>query len=147
MFMGQYAHKIDTRDRMSIPARMRDELYRGSSEHPIITAGFEKCLFLYPMDRWRKFSEEAESLKTSREDSRKLERFLFSYACECPCDPQGRIIIPRHLCEYSGLKQDVIIIGVRHRIELWDRVEWESQAKLIRDAAVSIAEKNDGFTI
>ena len=147
MFMGRYNHKLDTRDRVSIPAKMRDQLYGGSRDHPVITAGFEKCLFLYSMERWKNFSEEAESLKTSREDSRKLERFLFANACECPFDAQGRILIPKHLVEYAGLQKDVVVLGVRQRIELWDKQEWDSHALLVRKTVLDVAEKNDGFSI
>ena len=147
MFMGHHIHKIDARDRLSIPVRMREELYRGGREHPIITVGFEKCLFLYPMERWKNFSEEAESLKTSREDSRKIERFLFANASECPFDSQGRILVAKHLLDYAQLNKDVVIIGVRNRIELWDKSEWETQSMLMRKTVLGVSENIEGFSI
>lgn len=147
MFLGIYEHTIDNRDRISIPSKMRDELYKGGAKHPIITIGFEACLYIYARNRWDKFANEVETLQTSHEDSRRLERFLFANAAECPVDPQGRILVPKHLRDYAKLKDALVIVGVRHRIEIWGREEWEREYKKIQDTSKTIAERSTGFSI
>ena len=147
MFLGTFEHTIDARDRISIPARMRDELYKGNAKHPIVTIGFEKCLYIYARPRWEKFADEVEGLQTSHEDARRLERFLFSNASECPVDPQGRILVPKNLKDYAHLKDEVVIVGVRHRIEVWDKEEWTRESKKIKETSKGIAEKSTGFSI
>lgn len=147
MFLGTFEHRIDNRDRISIPARMREELYGGASDHPIMTIGFEKCLYIYSRSRWEKFANGVETLQTSREDARRLERFLFSNAIECPIDPQGRILVTKSLKDHSGLLDEVVIVGVRHRIEIWDKEAWQREARKIKEMSKSIAEKSAGFSI
>lgn len=147
MFLGTFEHRIDARDRISVPARMREELYKGTTKHPIITIGFEECLYIYSRLRWDKFANEVETLQTSHEDARRLERFLFANASECPVDPQGRVLVPKNLREYAELKDGVYIVGVRHRIEIWAKEAWLREAKKIREASKGIAEKSTGFSI
>ncbi|MBI1869744.1 MAG: division/cell wall cluster transcriptional repressor MraZ [Chlamydiae bacterium] len=147
MFLGTFEHRIDARDRVSIPAKMRDELYRGTTKHPIMTIGFEKCLYIYSRPRWDRFANEVETLQTSHEDTRRLERFLFANASECPVDPQGRILVPKHLKEHAELNDGLFIVGVRHRIEIWNQDEWGRESKKIRETSKGIAEKSAGFSI
>ena len=146
MFMGRYEHKVDSRDRLSIPAKFREELIE-EGQVPIITCGFEKCLFLYTRQRWEQFSSAAEALHTSRENARNLERFLFANAEEAPLDKQGRILLQNHLKEHASLANDVIVMGVRNRIEIWDKREWKKQSNMITQTAKDIAEMNEEFSI
>ncbi|MBI1883297.1 MAG: division/cell wall cluster transcriptional repressor MraZ [Chlamydiae bacterium] len=147
MFLGTFEHRIDTRDRISVPAKMREELYSGTTKHPIMTIGFEKCLYIYSRPRWEKFANEVETLQNSHEDARRLERFLFANASECPVDPQGRMLVPKNLREYAQLKDGIFMVGVRHRIEIWDQEEWNRESKKIRETSKGIAEKSVGFSI
>ncbi|MDP3980391.1 MAG: division/cell wall cluster transcriptional repressor MraZ [Chlamydiota bacterium] len=147
MFLGIYEHLLDARDRVSIPAKMREGLYQSNAGHPVITGGFESCLYLFPRERWDSFAEKVESLLTNREDARRLERYLFSNAQECPADRQGRIVIPEVLKKYAQLKSEVVVVGVRHRIEIWDKRIWEAESHEIRITLKDITERNTGFSI
>ncbi len=147
MFLGIFDHRIDNRDRISVPARMREGLYGGGSEHPVMTIGFEKCLYIYSKSRWEKFANGVETLQTSSENARRLERFLFANAIECPIDPQGRIVVTKSLREYAELKDEVVIVGVRHRIEIWDKGGWQRESRKIKEMSKTIAEKSAGFSI
>lgn len=147
MFLGIFDFHLDKRDRISIPAKMRDKLYHQKSGHPVLTCGFEKCLYIFPYERWERFAESVESLMTNREEARRLERYLFANAMECPMDRQGRILISPQLKKYAGLKNDLVIVGVRHRIEIWDKMTWERESKEIKSKLKEISEKNEGFMI
>ena len=147
MFLGIYEHHLDKRDRVSIPAKMREDLYKDNLGHPIITGGFEKCLYVFPRDRWNNFSEKVETLLTNKEEARRLERYMFAYAQECVIDKQGRVVIPGILKNYAQLETDVVIVGVRHRIEIWDKDTWTTELSEIRTQLKDIAERNVGFTI
>ena len=51
MLKGEYSHNIDTKGRLIIPAKFRDDL----GEHFVITKGMENCLYVYPEDEWATF--------------------------------------------------------------------------------------------
>lgn len=47
MFMGEYNHSIDTKGRLIIPSRFREEL----GDEFVVTKGLDGCLFVFPNDR------------------------------------------------------------------------------------------------
>ena len=55
MFFGEYEHTIDAKGRVIIPAKLREAL----GEQFMITKGLDGCLFVYPMDQWNAFEENA----------------------------------------------------------------------------------------
>lgn len=118
MLTGEFLHSIDSKGRLFIPARLRDEL--GSAFY--ITVGIDKCLSIYPSPMWDRITQKAESLPLS--ESRKL-RFFFSNACRCELDSQGRILIPAKLREYANLGKEATVIGVSSYAEIWDSATYK----------------------
>ena len=57
------------------------------------------------------------------------------------CDKQGRILVPKYLKDYAGIKRDVVIIGVSNRVEIWDKDAWNEFYKAQRGSFEEIAEK------
>lgn len=124
---GQYAHNIDAKGRLFIPASLRREL--GQTFH--ITVGQDHCLSVYSDESWAAFMEKLKAL--SYNEVKKL-RALFAYAADCEPDSQGRILIPTKLREYAGLAKEVVVIGSFDRVEIWDAGRW---AQVENDAFAS----------
>lgn len=120
MFIGEYEHVLDAKNRTSVPAKFREEL----GERFIITRGLDNCLFIYTLDEWKKFEEKLKTLPFTSKDARAFTRFFFSSANECEMDKQGRIVIPSTLKQYANLEKEVVSIGVSSRIELWNKNAW-----------------------
>ena len=117
MFMGEYSHSIDTKGRVIMPAKFREEL----GTHCIVTRGLEGCLSVYTQDAWGNLADKMKKLKTSKEKVRAFKRFLFGSAAEVEFDRTGRILIPGTLREYAGLKKEVTVLGTGDSIEIWDK--------------------------
>lgn len=120
MFIGEYSHTIDTKGRLSIPARFREEL----GEQFIATKGLDQSLFVYPIDEWKVLEGKLKQLPLTNQNARAFVRFFFSGATECELDSQGRIRIPVNLREHAGLEKEVIVIGVGTRVEIWSQKVW-----------------------
>ena len=116
MFMGQYEHSIDTKGRVIIPAKYREEL----GENFVVTRGLDGCLFLYPQAEWQNFVEKLQKLP-SNQNTRKMQRQFLSKAMEVVLDKQGRILVPSLLREIAALKKDIVFVGMMHRVEVWDK--------------------------
>ncbi len=121
MFIGEYQHSIDSKGRLIIPAKFREDL----GEVFIITKGLDNCLFVYPKSEWTILEEKLKLLPLTRKDARAFVRFFFSGATECELDKQGRILIPGNLREHCRIDKDAVIIGVSNRVEIWSKEEWE----------------------
>src|SRR3989338_1858082 len=141
MFYGQYDHALDAKDRVIIPAKFREIFKENYAEKFFITRGLDRCLFVFTEEDWKHQERRFRELPFTREEARKFNRLYFSGAVEVLCDKQGRILVPTFLKEYAEIKQDVVIIGVSDRIEIWAREKWNEFFKGNLGSFESLAEK------
>lgn len=141
MFYGQYEHSLDTKDRLIIPSKFREIFKEHYAEKFFITRGLDRCLFVFTEEEWRLQERRFQDMSFTREEARKFNRLYFSGACEVLCDKQGRILIPTYLKSYAEIKEDVVIIGVSDRIEIWAKDKWDQFFKGNLDSFESLAEK------
>ena len=121
MFIGEYSHSLDNKNRMIIPAKLREEL----EGRFIITKGLDGCLYVYPLDEWKQLAEKLKALPLTNKNARDFVRFFFSGASEIDIDKQGRGLIPQNLIEYAGITKDIISIGVLTKVEIWSKERWD----------------------
>ncbi len=120
---GEYQHTLDTKGRLSIPARLREEL--GNVFY--VTLSMDKCLSAYSAESWQKFSDKVNEMPYVKQ--RKM-RPLFAYAAKCEIDAQGRILLPQNLRDYAGLIKNVTVVGSNNHAEFWDSESWAEINKL-----------------
>ena len=121
MFIGEYQHNLDTKGRIIIPSKFREELHTTF----ILTRGLDGCLTIYSLKQWEKLFEEVNKLPTTKKAARQYIRMLTSTASECTLDNQGRIQIPAFLSKPVGIEKECIVIGANDHIEIWDKKTWE----------------------
>jgi len=141
VFRGRYEHAIDPKGRLSIPSKFREILVTNYDDERLILTNFDNCLWGYPVREWKVVEDKVASLPQFKPEVKALQRFFISAACECPVDPNGRIIIPTTLRRYAGLETNVVIVGMTKRIEIWAGEKWK---KVFEDAErdlTSIGEK------
>ncbi|NLY10373.1 MAG: division/cell wall cluster transcriptional repressor MraZ [Firmicutes bacterium] len=136
MFMGEYQHSLDSKGRLIIPAKFRENIGEGA----VITRGLDNCLFLFPIAEWKILEEKLKALPLTKADARQFVRFFFSGASECEFDKQGRITLPQNLRTYGEIDKDVVVIGVSNRIEIWSKERWEKYVLEAEDSYETIAE-------
>ena len=130
-FSGEFQHGIDEKGRLIIPSSFRKAL----GEKYMLQKGQEGCLFAYPMESWLKLEEGVNNLSDFQRENRDYKRRFFSASRECDVDRQGRTLIYPDYREYAHLTKEVYILGVGNRIEIWDRVEWETYRLDLDDQA------------
>ena len=121
MLMGEYEHTIDSKGRISMPAKLRKDM----GDTFILTKGLDGCLFAFSQEEWLNFETKLKGLPLSDKNARNFVRFFLSGATECELDKQGRFLIAGKLREVAKLDKDVTIIGAGTRIEIWDKAKWE----------------------
>ncbi len=129
MYIGQYVHTVDIKNRVFLPAK-----FRAKNKKFIITRGLESCLYLYDISVWEKVLEKLDNLSLKNKlQERAFKRALLSGAHEITPDFQGRIIIPQALKGYAAINSEIIIIGVGNRLEVWDHGSWKKYYKAHAD--------------
>ena len=126
MFRGRYEYSIDSKGRISIPAKFRDVLNGKDTNGLFVTNEFDACLVAYPTDEWRKLEERVSAVTDIRKEIKAYRRFFISSAVECYIDKQGRILIPPALRDYAELKKDVVFVGMLNKFEIWSKENWKA---------------------
>lgn len=121
MFMGEFEHSLDIKQRLIVPSRFRD----GLGDRFILTRGLDSCLFAYPMAEWAIIEAKLETLPLTKADARAFSRLFFSGATECEVDKQGRIVLPSNLRQHAKIDRELVVIGVSTRVEIWAKEIWQ----------------------
>jgi len=140
VFRGRYEHTIDSKGRLSIPSRFREILLANYDERLILT-NFDNCLWAYPVREWKVVEEKVASLPQFKPEVKALQRFFISAASECPLDPNGRMIVPPTLRRYAGLVEEVVLVGMTRRIEIWSKEKWQKVFEQAEKDLTAIGDK------
>ena len=135
MFIGQFEHSLDNKNRLFIPAK-----FRLGKDKFVVTRGLEACLFLFPQGGWQEIMQKLNGLPLGKTEARSFMRLFASGAQECDVDQQGRILVPQLLKGYAGIRNKVTVIGVVNRIEIWDQARWNNFYKKNKPKYEQIAE-------
>lgn len=136
MFIGEYNHTIDEKNRLAIPAKFRAVLSKGA----VVTKGLDNCLFLYTKTDWQELAEKLAKLPISQSNTRAFSRLMLAGAMDVSLDKQGRVVLPDYLKQFALLNKKVVITGLMNRLEIWDETVWEKYKTETEKDSSDIAE-------
>ncbi len=139
MFLGEYLHTFDTKNRISLPSKFRKDLGRVV----VVTRGLDRCLYVYSRKAWEKEAKSYASEVNGSAARRGLARLFLAGSSEADVDGSGRVLIPDHLRTYAGLSDKAVVAGVADRVEIWEEKAWKSYTAAIERDAEAFAEKVD----
>ena len=134
MFLGRFAHNLDTKGRLAVPARFRASLEEGV----VVTRGMDRCVAAYPMPVWEELAGKISALSMTDPNARQFRRMVFAEAANLMLDSQGRIVVPPELRDYAGIDREAVIIGVHTSFEIWSPSGWETMQTLVNDEGDAI---------
>lgn len=141
MFMGEYRHSLDSKGRIIIPSKFRDEL----KEDFVVTRGLDGCLTIYTQEQWMQVFEQLKKLPNTKRETRLYIHMLTAKATVCNPDNQGRILIPTPLLEEASIEKECVVVGVADHVEIWAKEKWESYYKEAEESFEDIAEALTDF--
>ena len=121
MFFGEYIHSLDTKGRLIIPSKFREEL----GDVFFVTQGLDDCLYIFSEEKWNKLLQSLQELPMASKEARKISRRLISRAAQLEPDKMGRVLIPATLRTTIELDKEVSVVGSIDKIEIWDKGKWE----------------------
>jgi MraZ protein len=134
MFRGVNAITLDTKGRLTVPARYRSRLQESAYGQIVITIDpEERCLLLYPLPAWEEIEHKIEALSSFNPITRRIQRLLIGHATEEELDGNGRILIPPLLRTHAGLKSKIMLLGQGKKFEIWDETNWKKEREKWHD--------------
>lgn len=141
MFMGEYRHSLDAKNRLIVPAKLREEL--GSSF--VVTKGLDGCLAVYTQERWLSMLAKLNQIPSTKKEARSYVRSLTSKALECSLDNQGRIQLSQYLIAAAAIEKACVIIGASDHVEIWSEARWTEYEEQADESFEMVAESLTEF--
>ena len=123
LLTGTYPRTLDEKKRLGLPRRVRELL--GEPLILYVTPGPDQTLWLYTEGGLEQLAEKLDQAPTADAEARTFRRLYFAQAEAVDVDRSGRVLIPDRLLLFGGLKHEVVLIGVRDHLELWDASRWQ----------------------
>lgn len=124
-FFGSYEHSLDAKGRLILPAKLRGPF----APNGYLSPHLEGCLGLWPTETFEKEIAERLELASGDAAARNEVREWAAAVFEAEIDRQGRMVVPAHLRAYAGLEQEVLVVGMIERVELWSPSAWASKVR------------------
>ena len=121
--IGKYPAKLDDKNRLFVPAKLRAEL--GGDFY--VTLGVNcghRCLTVYTAEDWQTLNRNYNDLPISQRSA--ATSLIFINASQCSPDKQFRFGLTQNLLDYAGVKRDVVIVGRAGQAEIWDADEFNA---------------------
>jgi MraZ protein len=140
MLLGEYEYKVDSKGRLPLPPKFRQEFINGL----VLTRGTEPCIVVYKSEEFKKLADTLSNQTVAKSKMRRLNRFIFGSAFDQALDGQGRIALPQSLRSYAQIEDAVIIVGDNKCIELWSPDLWNKERTDAAAQAWQIIESLEG---
>ena len=152
MFRGIASVTMDSRGRMALPTRFREEAEQRTENRLVATIdNNEQCLLLYSLGDWEEVQRRLEALSNIGTSARLLQRLLIGHATDVEMDAQGRVLIPPLLRAYGELEKKIVLMGQTNKLEIWSEQIWrtrrEEWLKATRESAFSDLSDLDGLSV
>ena len=122
MFTGEFEHSVDSKNRIFVPAKFRDEL----GESFIVSRDLRGArLKIFSLEGWQDYI--APILEQERKISEKAMRYLHRNAVQVSPDSQGRILLTRELLAYAEIEKSAVIVGCSTYAEIWSIENWKAE--------------------
>jgi MraZ protein len=125
LLTGTYMRTLDEKQRMAIPKPLRESLGLPDNTAFYLAPGTDGSLAFYPERAFSQLADQLGSGSPNGQDVRAFSRLFYAQAQRVDVDRQGRVRIPAELARLADLGKDIVLIGVRDHVEIWDRQQWE----------------------
>jgi MraZ protein len=138
LLTGTHPRTLDDKKRLGLPKRIREQL--GEPETLFVTPGPDQSLWLYSQAGLEQLAEKLDESPATDAEVRVFRRLYFAQTESVDVDRTGRILIPERLVQFAGLRHEVVLIGVRDHLELWDAQRWQEYLTLNAPRFDAVAE-------
>jgi MraZ protein len=123
LLTGTHPRTLDDKKRLSLPRRLRELL--GEPATLFIAPGPDQCLWLYTQTELEQLAAKLDQAPATDAEARVFRRLYFAQTEAADLDRSGRLLIPERLVQFAGLQHEVVLLGVRDHLELWDAQKWQ----------------------
>jgi len=135
--IGTYECKADAKGRLMLPVALKKQLISSLAKGFVLKrAVFQPCLELYPLEEWQALMQKVNKLNRFKKKNNDFIRRFTAGVKAIELDVSGRLLIPKDLIGFAGIKKEIVVSSAVNIVEIWDKAQYE---KAIDDAASDFA--------
>jgi MraZ protein len=138
LLTGTHPRTLDDKHRLTLPSRIREQL--GDTKQLFVAQGLDQCLWIYDRAGLEKLAEKLDQIPATDAEARTFRRLFFAQMEAADLDKNGRLLIPERLVQFAALEREVVLLGVRDHLELWNAGRWTEYANAQAPRYDAIAE-------
>jgi MraZ protein len=136
MFAGEFSCKLDDKGRFAVPASLRDRFALPGNaavrKAVLVKSQQESCLWLFPLPHWQALLE-LQQQRLSEGESRLFMHYMVSDVLDLEIDRASRLLIPRKMREDAGIGEDIVLLGMYDRLEVWSSSAWQQHLSQLEE--------------
>jgi MraZ protein len=125
LLTGTFPRSLDDKQRLAIPKPLREALGCPDQSVFFLAPGTDGSLAFYTESVFMRLAEQMDTTSPNSQEVRAFSRLFYAQAQRVEIDRQGRMRIPAELAQLAGLEREIVLIGVRDHVEIWNRTQWE----------------------
>ena len=120
-----------------LPSALKKQLISSLAKGFVLKrAVFQPCLELYPLQEWEALMQKVNTLNRFKKKNNDFIRRFTAGVKAIELDVSGRLLIPKDLIGFAGIKKEIVVSSAVNIVEIWDKAQYE---KAIDDAASDFA--------
>lgn len=127
-FVGEFRHKLDAKNRLTIPSDWRFEA-DGRSVYLAIPNP-NGCISVYPPDLVQKLIDAASQPNLSSPSKQRALMMLGRLSSKVTCDKAGRISVDTRLLSHAGISGEAVLLGEFTKFNIWSAEKLAEQDAL-----------------
>ena len=124
-FVGSYAHNVDPKNRLFVPAKFRDGL-TGTFNISVFRSKDYPCIQCFNEEQFAPYVQQEIDRETDVNLKRRISVWYLGFAADVTVDSQGRINIPQNLLEKARIEKEALIVGMGDHVEIWNPALFEA---------------------
>lgn len=142
LFTGSYRRSLDEKLRLAIPKQLKDALAADAGTSALfITPGTDHSLAIYTEKVLEELGQRLAQSSPAEKDTRSFSRLFYAQAQPAEIDGHGRLRVPAELATLARLTGEVVVLGVRDHIELWEASAWDAFLSATQPSYDALAER------
>lgn len=133
VLFGTFEHSLDSKNRLTLPSKVRNDF----KSIIMISLGVDGCIEIRSPENFETYFGQIINWGNMKEKARTIQRMISGNTFEVNIDGSNRVLLPELLLKRTNITKDVILVGVRDKIEIWDSKTYakkqEEQIPLLSD--------------
>jgi MraZ protein len=125
LMTGMFHRSLDDKLRFGVPKQFRSAMPAAEDLALYIAPGTDGSLEMYTEEGFDRIARQMEDGPRHSRSGRAYHRVFYSQVQRVELDRQGRVRLPVELAQLASINKEIVLVGVRDHIEIWDRERWE----------------------